>query len=237
MTILVGTSGFAYDFWKPSFYPQDLKSKDMLGYYASHFRTVELNNTFYRMPKTDVVAQWAAAVPEHFQFVVKASRRITHQAKLQGCEDSVQFLYRSLAPLEGKLGAVLFQCPPTLRHDPQCLQGFLAMLPTDAKAVIEFRHDSWFEEDVYARLRDANVTLCIGDYEGSGTRSIEGGQTPFVSTADRGCVRLRDETYSDEDLGRWAQKIAGRWPTTFVFFKHEETAPALVQRLSAMCTS
>lgn len=231
MTVRVGTSGFAYDFWKGSFYPADLKADQMLAFYGSQFCTVEINNTFYRMPKTEVLEKWAGCVPDDFRFVIKASKRITHDAKLEGCRDSVDYLYGKLAALGEKLGAVLFQCPPFLRRSDERLREFLSMLPARAQAVLEFRHPSWFCDDVFQRLRDAGVSLCVGEYEGKLHESLENGDTPLVVTAGLGYLRLREETYGDEALARWAARIEGRWAETYVFFKHEETAPEMVRRL------
>lgn len=234
MQLLVGTSGFAYDFWKGSFYPEDIDGADMLAFYAGRFSTVEINNTFYRMPKTEVVERWAAAVPEHFRFAIKASQRITHKARLEDCQDSIDYLYARLEPLGDKLGAVLFQCPPYLRKSAGRLERFIAMLPTHARAVLEFRHDSWFDDEIYTALRQAGVAMCIGDYEGKQAGGLEGGQTPFVATAPWGYVRLRDESYDDAVLATWRERLVSTWPGAYVFFKHEPTAPALVERMLAV---
>jgi uncharacterized protein YecE (DUF72 family) len=234
----VGCSGFAYDFWKGSFYPEKLKSADMLAFYAQRFRTVEINNTFYRIPKSEVVQRWADTVPDDFRFVIKASRRITHNSKLADCQDTVEHMVRQLEPLGDKLGAVLFQCPPYLRKSVERLEGFLAMLPQGLRAVLEFRHDSWFSEDVYDQLRAAKVGLCIGDYEGKTSSVITGGRTPMVSTCDWGYVRLRDASYDEAALRDWSDTLQAQgWTCAYVFFKHEETAPALAQQLGQVLSA
>ena len=231
MKAYVGTSGFAYDFWKGDFYPEKISSAQMLEFYGGQFNTVELNNTFYRMPKTEVVQRWADAVPADFRFVIKASRRITHVARLGDTDDSVEYLFSKLEPLGDRLGAVLFQCPPNLRKDLPRLEGFLARLPQGARCVLEFRHDSWFSDDVYAALRKSEVALCIGDYEGAKSNVIKGGQTPIVATASYGYLRLREEDYDEPGLRKWVDTIQGKWDEAYVFFKHEETAPTNVRRM------
>jgi len=230
----VGTSGFAYDFWKGSFYPEELDDAHMLAFYSRSFTTVEVNNTFYRMPKRDVMERWAKTVPANFRFTIKASRRITHVAKLRDCQDSVDYLYRQLEPLGPKLGAVLFQCPPSLEIDLARLQAFVGMLPEGARAAIEFRHPSWFEDDVFACLREAGVAMCIGDYDAEEDAPLPTGETPFVPTAPWGYVRLRDSGYDDAALEQWARRIGDAWTESFVFFKHEQSAPELVERLVAV---
>jgi uncharacterized protein YecE (DUF72 family) len=223
----VGTSGYSYDFWKGTFYPADIAREDMLASYASRLRAVEINNTFYRMPKLDVVARWADAVPAEFRFVIKASRRITHQKRLQACEDDVAYLYSVLEPLRERLGATLFQCPPYLRKDTAMLEQFLSLLPSHARPVLELRHASWFCDEVYDLLRAHGAVLCVADHED------EAKSTPLVPTAPWGYVRLRAEDYGDDDLRDWAVRLCDLWEQVFVFFKHEETAPTLALRLGA----
>lgn len=232
MPTYVGTSGFAYDFWKGDVYPDDVKAPDMLEHYARMANTVEINNTFYRMPKPEVVARWAASVPDDFRFVIKASRRITHSSKLEDA-GSVEYLFKVLEPLGDKLGAVLFQCPPFLRKSIERLTRFLAMLPPQARCAIEFRNVSWFDEEVYACLREHGASMCIGDYEGKLSKVIVDGQTPLVATAPWGYLRLREEAYDDAALQHWLDEIRARWSDCYVFFKHEETAPTSVRRFRA----
>lgn len=228
MDTYVGTSGYSYDFWKGTFYPETIKPAEMLAFYARRFRTVEINNTFYRMPKTEVVSRWAEAVPAQFRFVIKASRRITHRKRLRECEDDVAYLYSVLEPLGDKLGATLFQCPPYLRKDVTRLREFLSCLPSHARPVLEFRHDSWFCDEVFDALREHDCVLCIADYEDDRE------QTPWLATASWGMLRLRAESYTDAALASWAERMQEHWDTAYVFFKHEQTAPNLVERMNAI---
>jgi uncharacterized protein YecE (DUF72 family) len=215
--ILVGTSGYNYPEWKGSFYPADLAAAKMLPYYAARFPTVEINYTFYRMPSEKILSGWVAQVPPEFRFTLKAPRRITHDAKLVGCEDLTESFCRVAGTLGGQLGALLFQLPPTLKKDLPRLNTFLASLPPKAPGAFEFRHASWFDEEVYAALRTHGQALCVADSE-----KLE---TPFEVTADFGYFRLRDEGYQSEDISDWAAKIAAlnsRCRDVFVYFKHEE---------------
>jgi uncharacterized protein YecE (DUF72 family) len=217
MRVLVGTSGYAYKEWKGSFYPEDLPADRMLSYYADVFETVEVNNTFYRMPTAKNVEGWAAAVAATFTFVLKAPQRITHMGRLQGVEDSVRHFCAVALGLGPRLGAVLFQLPPNFKKDLARLRAFLPQIDQEVRCVFEFRHQSWFGGDTYELLRTRNVGLCIAD--------TEDGTTPLESTADFGYLRLRDEGYTREDLARWAEQIRQReaaWRDVFVFFKHED---------------
>jgi uncharacterized protein YecE (DUF72 family) len=226
--IFVGTSGYNYPEWKGSFYPADLAAAKMLPYYAARFPTVEINYTFYRMPSEKILAGWAEQSPPEFRFTLKAPRRITHDAKLLGCEDLTETFCRVAGTLGHKLGALLFQLPPSLKKDLQRLDGFLASLPPKAPAAFEFRHPSWFDEDVFARLRDRGKALCVADSE-----KLE---TPLEVTAEYGYFRLRDEGYGPKDIEDWGLKIAGlqsRCKEIFVYFKHEEEGkgPAFAREL------
>lgn len=220
--ILAGASGYSFKEWKGSFYPEKIKPDEMLKFYGERLPTVEINNTFYRMPKVEVLENWARATPEGFRFAIKASRRITHFAHLkpEGAADSVAFLYRCLAGLGAKRGPVLFQLPPTLKKDPPRLAAFLNLLPADHRAAFEFRNDSWFADDVYELLRQAGAALCLSERE-------DALPPPLVETAAWGYVRLRLEQYSEAHLQAWAQRLGRtRWQETFVYFMHEPTAPA-----------
>src|SRR5215472_11398980 len=216
MNLYVGTSGYSYKEWKGTFYPDDLKEKEMLHYYGERFRTVEINNTFYRMPKESVLESWAADVPANFKFVLKASQRITHMQRLKDAGDSVSYLLKVAGTLGERLGPLLFQLPPFLKKDASRLRDFLALLPTERRAALEFRHESWFDEEVFGLLRDHQAALCIAEAE-------DGIEVPFVSTADWGYLRLRRPDYQDSDLKEWGQRIGKQnWRDAFVFFKHEE---------------
>jgi uncharacterized protein YecE (DUF72 family) len=215
--IWVGTSGYNYPEWKGSFYPADLAAAKMLPYYAARFSTVEINYTFYRMPSEKLLAGWMAQVPAQFRFTLKAPRRITHDAKLVGCEDLTTAFCRVASTLGGQLGALLFQLPPSLKKDLPRLADFLASLPPKAPAAFEFRHASWFDDEVFATLRAKGMALCVADSE-----KLE---TPLEVTADYGYFRLRDEGYQPNDIEEWARKIGALGPRCkdiYVYFKHEE---------------
>ncbi|MBI1943109.1 MAG: DUF72 domain-containing protein [Betaproteobacteria bacterium] len=227
MRMLAGASGYSYKEWKGSFYPQDIKPEGMLAFYAARLPTVEINNTFYRMPKTELLEGWAQATPAGFRFAIKASRRITHIARLkaESAADSVAFLYRNLAALGDKRGPVLFQLPPFLKKDLPRLKDFLALLPQAHGAALEFRNDSWFADDVYDALRAAGAALCLSE-------RADGAPPPLVETAPWGYLRLRLEAYSDADLQRWAARLAATaWREAYVYFMHEPTAPAYARAL------
>jgi uncharacterized protein YecE (DUF72 family) len=220
--LLAGASGFAYDEWKGHFYPAKIASDAMLAWYAERLPAVEINNTFYRLPKASVLEQWAAATPDEFRFSVKASRRITHDARLaaDAAADPLAYLYRNLAALGGKRGPVLFQLPPFLKKDLSRLADFLVLLPADHRAVFEFRHASWFDDTVYEALRGAGAALCLSERE-------DQAPPPLVATAPWGYLRLRLEHYGEADLAAWARRIAAApWQQVFAFFMHEPAAPA-----------
>lgn len=230
--IRVGTSGYNYAEWKGRFYPADLPAARMLRWYAERFPTVEINYTFYRMPTLTLVQGWAAQVPESFTFTLKSPRRITHDRRLADVTDPLRTFCDAAAALGPRLACLLFQLPPNMKADLVRLDAFLAELPPGARAAMEFRHESWWTEEVYARLRDRNVALCIADSEAR--------HTPVIATADYGYLRLRDEGYGPDEISRWADVIgeqAGTWRDTFVYFKHEdegkgpEFATQLVDRL------
>jgi len=220
--IIAGASGYSYKEWKGDFYPSDIRPEGMLKWYADRLPTVELNNTFYRLPRPGMVDNWARIVPEHFRFAIKASQRITHSAKLQAdkAADPLAFFYRTLAALGPKRGPVLFQLPPYLRKDLACLTEFLALLPAEHRAAFEFRHDSWFADDVFEALRKAGAMLCLSERE-------DAAPPPLVETASDGYLRLRLEHYEEADLRRWAERLAATgWQEIHAYFMHEPTAPA-----------
>ena len=224
--LFAGASGYSFKEWCGTFYPEKLKADAMLGYYSEHLPTVEINNTFYRMPATTVLEHWAETTPADFRFAIKASRRITHMARIkEGAKDSVDYLYKQLAALGAKRGPVLFQLPPNLKKDLPRLQAFLQMLPPGHRAAVEFRNDTWFDDEVYAALRDVGAVLCVSERE-------DGSPPPLVETADWGYVRLRLEEYSDDALQAWAQRLAVTgWSEIYAFFMHEPTAPPYAQAL------
>ena len=216
MKLHAGTSGFAFKEWKGSFYPADMKDDGMLGFYSSKFSTVEINNTFYRLPREDVLQSWAAQVPEPFTFAIKASQRITHWARLKPqCATAVEFLLKNTSVLAGRLGPILFQLPPNLEKETDLLRAFLDMLPRERRYTLEFRHESWFDEDVFSVLRERDVALCITEQADFAA--------PLVSTASWGYLRLHRFDYDPPMLADWAARIAGQsWNEAYVFFKHDE---------------
>jgi uncharacterized protein YecE (DUF72 family) len=215
--IHVGTSGFNYPEWRGTFYPEDLPAKEMFGYYAARFRTVEINQTFYRMPTPKTTGGWLAQAPPGFTYTLKAPQRITHHQRLKDAGENLQFFCDSARVLGDHLGALLFQLPPNLKADVPRLEAFLSHLPAGLRAAFEFRHDSWLSDEVYAVLAARQAALCVADF---GDRT-----TPVVPTARHGYFRLRDEGYGRADLERWADAIAAHaasWDDVFVYFKHEE---------------
>jgi uncharacterized protein YecE (DUF72 family) len=227
--VLCGTSGFSYAPWKGPFYPPDLPNQRMLAFYAGRLPTVEVNNTFYRIPTVKTLAGWREQVGAEFRFALKAPQRITHQKRLVAVEDTVAFFYRTMAELGELLGPVLYQLPPSLKKDLPRLTAFLSLLPAGGRAAFEFRHASWFADDVYEAMRARGAALCIAESE-----ELE---TPLVSTAGWGYLRLRKADYSGAELREWAERILEQpWSEAFVFFKHEDGArgPQLAQALSAL---
>jgi uncharacterized protein YecE (DUF72 family) len=213
----VGTSGYNYPEWKGSFYPQKMPAAKMLPYYAERLSTVEINYTFYRIPNQKILAGWSRETPEGFRLTLKAPKRITHIAKLKDCGELLQYFLKTAATLGPKLGAILFQLPPYLRKDLAVLDEFTSQLPQGVCAAFEFRHASWMDAEVFARLRARNLALCVADSEKFAT--------PVEITASYGYFRLRDEGYTPEDLRRWAQVIRASTAAcgdVFVYFKHEE---------------
>jgi uncharacterized protein YecE (DUF72 family) len=217
MTVWVGTSGYNYPEWKGSFYPQKLPTAKMLPYYAERFSTVEINYTFYRMPNEKILAGWSRETPDGFKLTLKAPKRITHDARLRDCAEPLGLFLRVANTLGAKLGAILFQLPPYFRKDLKVLDAFLETLPAEVCATFEFRHASWLDAEVYARLQARNLALCIADSEKT--------STPVQMTADYAYFRLRDEGYTPDDIAEWAQTIRAQTAQcrdVYVYFKHEE---------------
>jgi uncharacterized protein YecE (DUF72 family) len=216
MRLWIGTSGYSYREWTGAFYPEGLPAREMLRHYAGRLSAVEINNTFYRLPTVGMLEGWAEQVPADFRFVLKASRRITHFKRLRDAAEETSYLLRTAGVLGERLGAVLFQLPPDFKKDLSRLEEFLEQLPR-TRAAFEFRHPSWFDDDVVAALRAGGFALCGAD---RAERPLE---SPF-STAEWGYLRLR-RPYTDEDLAAWAQKVTAQpWEDAFVFFKHEQEA-------------
>ena len=226
MQWLAGTSGYSYKEWKGRFYPEDIRAGDMLAFYASKLPAVEINNTFYRMPRRSVLATWRDAVPADFRFAIKASRRITHQSRLKDCEEAVDYLAAGLETLEHKLGCVLFQLPPYLRKDNERLDAFLSTWPKAFPVAMEFRHETWFDDEIAEILERHSAAICVS----------EDGELPmpeFTATADWVYLRLRKPNYDDAALGSWAERAAASGASRgFAFFKHEDegAGPKLARR-------
>jgi uncharacterized protein YecE (DUF72 family) len=216
MNLYVGTSGYSYKAWKGKFYPDDLPEKKMLRFYGENFRSVEINNTFYQMPKATVLETWAQEVPADFKFVLKAPQIITHREQLNGSDKSLSHFLNVAESLKGRLGPLLFQLPPYLKKDLSRLREFLKLLPPKARAAFEFRHQSWFEQEVFDLLCEHGSALCIAEAE----NDLE---IPFVSTADWGYLRLRRLDYGDPQLKAWAERVGQqKWRDAFIFFRHED---------------
>ena len=217
MRLLAGTSGYSFKEWVGPFYPEKLPPGEMLRYYAQHFSTVEINNTFYRMPAESMLAQWAQQVPDEFSFTLKAPRRITHDLRLVGAETHVAEFVRRAGTLGSKLGVLLFQLPPYLKKDLPRLQAFLDLLPPGTRVAMEFRHDSWQDDEVHQALRSRAAILCVTD--------TDEGETPYITTVDWGYLRLRRTHYEDSELAAWAERIAAQdVERTYVYFMHEDFA-------------
>jgi uncharacterized protein YecE (DUF72 family) len=228
MAIWVGTSGYNYPEWRGSFYPEKFPATKMLPFYAERLATVEINYTFYHSPDPAILAGWSRQTPSRFKFTLKAPKRITHDARLRDCADSLRYFFDTAATLGPKLGMLLFQLPPYFRKDLAVLDAFVGLFPPGVHAAFEFRHSSWLSDEVCERLRAKNLTLCIAD-SGKAT-------TPVEMTADHGYFRLREEGYTPEDIQQWARTIqekTARCREVFVYFKHEEagTGPKFARLL------
>ena len=217
MHLSVGTSGFSYAEWKGPFYPADLSASGMLAYYAERLPAVEINNTFYRLPRRSVLEGWAAQVPDGFRFAVKASQRITHLKRLKDVADETRYLLDVTQALNDRLGVLLFQLPPNLKLDLERFDRFLELLPAGTRAAFEFRHASWADQracsTACARARCAWVV----------TEQEEGTPPDFLMTAPWTYLRLRRPAYARDELAAWATRLLARdLSEAFVFFKHED---------------
>ena len=217
LPLYVGTSGWAYTIWKPDFYPKEVSSKNFLRYYATQLTAVEVNYTFRRQLSEKAAMGWMADVGPNFRFALKANQYITHIRRLQNVEEAIQRFLPTLQPLATQLGPVLFQLPPTAKADVAVLRDFLALLPANFKAAFEFRHQSWFSDEIYQALHDRNATLCIAETEKL--------TTPEVRTAGYIYFRFRQPAYSADELKKLVERV-GRCVAdgleTYAFFKHEE---------------
>jgi uncharacterized protein YecE (DUF72 family) len=216
--IWVGTSGFQYPEWKGTFYPRDISAAKMLPFYAEHFVTTEINYSFYRIPSVKTLANWATATPAGFQFSFKAPKQVTHIQQLRKTDGLIDAFSKVLFTLEQKLGAVLFQLPPFFKKDLPLLEDFLGSLPEGLNSAFEFRHSSWFSDDVFDRLKSGGAALCIAD-----TAKVS---TPVVFTTAYAYFRLRKENYTQEDIASWTRIVAEqslRMKQVYVYFKHEES--------------
>jgi len=230
MKLWIGTSGFQYAEWKGNFYPEDLPAAKMLPFYAERFSTTEINYTFHRIPSAKTIENWNTLTPESFRFALKAPQKITHFAKLRDCADTLEYFCRVVSGLGEKLGPILFQLPPNFKKDADVLDSFLRELPS-MRAAFEFRHESWFDDEIFETLKARNIALCIADTENLAT--------PNVATADYGYLRLRREDYEKSDVERWAKftrEQEVRWRDVFVYFKHEESGigPKLAAQMMEM---
>ena len=227
MEIRAGTSGYSYKEWRGDFYPAKIAPAEMLAYYAQRLSAVEINNTFYRMPRRDVVESWASSVPESFRFAVKVSQRITHRKRLAGVEEELDYLLAELAPLGERLGLLLVQLPPNLPVDLARLERFLDQLGARARAAFEFRHASWLDEPVLACLRDRGAALVASETDEMPAALHE--------TARFGYLRLRRTDYRPRDLADWLARVRVlSWDEAWVFFKHEASGPALAAEFAGL---
>ena len=223
MNLHVGTSGYSYKEWKGSFYPEKIPAKEMLRFYSERLSTVEINATFYRLPQKSTLENWKEQVPKNFRFSLKAPQRITHFKRLNEVGEDTKYFLDIAATLEDQLGVVLFQLPPNMKKDLPRLETFLSELPNQPRAAFEFRHPTWFDDDVLAMLRARNCALCVSDTDDMPVTYID-------KTADWGYLRLRRVLYSEEHLKDWLARVREQnWNETFVFFKHEDegTGPRL----------
>lgn len=225
MRLRIGTSGYDFDEWEGEFYPSGWARDDRLMHYAREFSTVEINNTFYRNPRSSVVASWAEQVGDDFVFVIKASKRITHRDPLTDT-DTLGYLWRAVRHLGPSLGPILFQTSPYFRRDDARLAGFLDRLPDGISAVFELRHPSWATEEVFELLRRANAAWCVSDQPRRPPPRV-------VATASFGYVRLHRPAYEDAELDDWVSRLRGLGvDEVFVMFKHDTggAGPALARR-------
>jgi uncharacterized protein YecE (DUF72 family) len=230
MSVLIGCSGWQYKHWRHAFYPEGLAQKRWLDHYTERFQTVELNNSFYRLPEAHTFAKWAEGTPKDFVMTVKASRYLTHIRRLREPEEPVQRFSDNARSLGAKLGPVLLQLPPNLKKDAPALKDTLSTFDRRTfNLAVEFRHDSWFDEEVMSILEDMEACLVLAD---RGSRPV----SPPERTADWGYVRLHwgtgapDSCYGGTALASWAERIAELWgrnDDVYVYFNNDPNGCAL----------
>jgi len=218
MTPFVGTSGYQYTAWRGVFYPDKMPTAKMLSFYAEQFPTTEINYSFHRIPNPKTIENWFESTPDHFRFGLKAPQKITHWSKLRDCADTLNYFLSVVSDLRPKLGPILFQLPPTLKMERALLADFLGTFPKGIQAAFEFRHQTWFSDEIFSLMQEHNIALCIAESSEFAA--------PLVATANFGYLRLRREDYAEADIRRWADYArtqTDRWESAFVYFKHEES--------------
>lgn len=221
--ILIGTSGFSYKEWKGIFYPPDLPAKQYLSFYAKHFPTTEINNTFYRIPNAKMTSDWYGEVPQEFSFTLKLSQKITHIRRLKNVEQEMEWFLEAAAGLKEKMGPVLVQLPPNLKKDAALLEAFVSRYYSEAKLAFEFRHDSWYSDEIFDLLRKYRCAFGV----------VEAEERPALRevTGDFVYMRLRKGEYSEAELQDWAAWIRSRDTDVYCYLKHDEKAPVLAMQL------
>jgi uncharacterized protein YecE (DUF72 family) len=229
--LFVGTSGWAYPSWKPAFYPEKLAQTKFLTYYASQLNTVEVNLTFRQLLKDTTAQKWISQTPDNFRFAIKAHQVITHIKRLQNTEDFLPRFFATIEPLAhaGKIGPALFQLSPNMKADPALLQSFLATIPRGVQAAFEFRHESWFADDIFSCLKQHNRALCVAETEER--------VTPDVVTADFCYYRYRKPEYTPDERRAMVSRMhehlnAGR--DTYAYFKHEDTPQGVLYAVDVL---
>jgi uncharacterized protein YecE (DUF72 family) len=222
----LGTSGWSYSGWKGRFYPDEISQKEWLPFYAEHFSTVEINMTFYRFPKPEILRGWLDKTPSHFLFTLKANRQITHRKKIKGVKNDVRYFYILADNLQDRLGCILFQLPPSLTNDMNLLEDFLSSLSPKYRNVIEFRHESWYTDEVYALLKSYKVTFCIVSSTKVPKTTIETAETAYFRF--HGLTDGYRYSYSDEELKEWAKTIKEtKAKECFIYFNNDYNAHAV----------
>jgi len=224
--ILVGTSGFSYTEWRGSFYPEDLSSKNYLAFYAEHFKTTEINNTFYRLPTQKLTEGWYQSAPAGFVFTLKLSQKITHIKRLKNADAEMQFFLEAAASLAEKLGPILVQLPPNYKKNTEVLSEFLGNYAPGRRLAFEFRNESWFSDDVYQVLSDNHTSLGIVEPE-----KDDAPKPPLIVTGPFVYMRLRKGEYSESELAEWAKWIQDQKVDVYCYMKHDLKAPVLASQL------